>query len=155
MTTVSMSAFTCWMPPATGMLSLTCGTCYQTLATCSSACSSALCCAPSSLLWLLGSDVYFLTVVSIHVCIHSLRDLDIAVMRELCHRVNLVPVIAKADSMTVADREENQAKVCSHWCYRPCSPYPVCTSSPIWSLPPHRTRKKIREFPLEHFCFEN
>jgi septin family protein len=47
----------------------------------------------------------------VHACLyfiqptcHSLLPLDIKMMAELCKRVNLIPVIAKADSLTVKER---------------------------------------------------
>ncbi|KAJ3077483.1 hypothetical protein HDU99_001154 [Rhizoclosmatium hyalinum] len=46
----------------------------------------------------------------VHVCLyfiqptgHTLKPLDIEVMKQLCTRVNLIPVIAKADTITPAD----------------------------------------------------
>lgn len=48
----------------------------------------------------------------VHVCLyfirpngHGLLPLDIKVMQELCHRVNLIPIISKADSLTPEDTE--------------------------------------------------
>ncbi|KAJ1546622.1 hypothetical protein HK405_006969 [Cladochytrium tenue] len=46
----------------------------------------------------------------VHVCLyfinpsgHNLKPLDIEVMKQLCTRVNLIPVVAKADTLTPAD----------------------------------------------------
>lgn len=54
----------------------------------------------------------------VHVCLyfirangHGLLPLDIKVMQELCHRVNLIPVISKADSLTPEDTEQFKSAV--------------------------------------------
>jgi septin family protein len=54
----------------------------------------------------------------VHACLyfirptgHSLKPLDIEVMKRLCSRVNLIPVIAKADTMSPADLAKFKAKV--------------------------------------------
>ncbi len=46
----------------------------------------------------------------VHACLyfiratgHTLKPLDIEVMRRLCTRVNLIPVIAKADTLSPGD----------------------------------------------------
>lgn len=46
----------------------------------------------------------------VHACLyfirptgHTLKPLDIEVMKRLCTRVNLIPVIAKADTLSPAD----------------------------------------------------
>ncbi len=46
----------------------------------------------------------------VHACLyfirptgHTLKPLDIEVMKRLCSRVNLIPVIAKADTLSPAD----------------------------------------------------
>jgi septin 3/9/12 len=56
----------------------------------------------------------------IHCCLyfidptgHSLRAIDVIVMKKLSEVVNVVPVIAKADSLTEEEREIFKAKVCS------------------------------------------
>ncbi|KAJ3196031.1 hypothetical protein HDU82_001911 [Entophlyctis luteolus] len=48
----------------------------------------------------------------VHVCLyfiqptgHTLKPLDIQVMKHLCTRVNLIPVIAKADTITTAEMQ--------------------------------------------------
>jgi septin family protein len=59
----------------------------------------------------------------IHCCLffinpsgHSLRPIDIVVMKKLSEVVNVVPVIAKADSLTLDEREVFKAKVNKiHW----------------------------------------
>lgn len=38
-------------------------------------------------------------------CLSSLRPLDIEFLQRLCRTVNVVPVIARADSLTVEERE--------------------------------------------------
>lgn len=60
----------------------------------------------------------------VHACLyfirptgHTLKPLDIEVMKRLCSRVNLIPVIAKADTLSPADLAKFKARVCSssHW----------------------------------------
>lgn len=54
----------------------------------------------------------------IHCCLyfisptgHSLRAIDVIVMKKLSEVVNVVPVIAKADSLTLEEREAFKQKV--------------------------------------------
>jgi septin family protein len=54
----------------------------------------------------------------IHCCLyfinptgHSLRPIDLIVMKKLSEVVNVVPVIAKADSLTLEERESFKEKV--------------------------------------------
>ena len=54
----------------------------------------------------------------IHCCLyfinptgHSLRPIDIIVMKKLSEVVNVVPVIAKADSLTMEERDAFKEKV--------------------------------------------
>ena len=54
----------------------------------------------------------------IHCCLffinptgHSLRPIDIIVMKKLSEVVNVVPVIAKSDSLTLEERETFKQKV--------------------------------------------
>lgn len=54
----------------------------------------------------------------IHCCLyfinptgHSLRPVDVIVMKKLSDVVNVVPVIAKSDSMTLEERDRFKAKV--------------------------------------------
>lgn len=54
----------------------------------------------------------------VHCCIyfisptgHSLRQLDIEFMKRLSHSVNIIPVIAKADTMTIEERQEFKQRV--------------------------------------------
>jgi len=54
----------------------------------------------------------------IHCCLyfinptgHSLRPIDVTVMKKLSEVVNVVPVIAKADSLTLEERESFKQKV--------------------------------------------
>lgn len=69
----------------------------------------------------------------IHACVyfiqptgHSLKPLDIEVMRRLHTKVNLIPVIAKADTLT----DEEVALFKERVCFFPC--YTVFLS--IWGL---------------------
>jgi septin family protein len=55
----------------------------------------------------------------VHACLyfirptgHTLKPLDIEVMKRLCSRVNLIPVVAKADTLSPADLAKFKAKVC-------------------------------------------
>ena len=45
-----------------------------------------------------------------HVC--SLKQLDVAFMKQLHEKVNIVPVIAKADTFTPEECERFKATVC-------------------------------------------
>lgn len=54
----------------------------------------------------------------IHCCLyfinptgHTLRPIDVTVMKKLSEVVNVVPVIAKADSLTLEERESFKQKV--------------------------------------------
>ena len=54
----------------------------------------------------------------VHACLyfirpsgHTLKPLDIEVMKRLCSRVNLIPVIAKADTLSPADLAKFKQKV--------------------------------------------
>lgn len=65
----------------------------------------------------------------IHACVyfiqptgHSLKPLDIEVMRRLHTKVNLIPVIAKADTLTDEEVALFKQRVC-HWC-----PFQIRTS---------------------------
>lgn len=61
----------------------------------------------------------------IHCCLyfinptgHALRPIDVIVMKKLSEVVNVVPVIAKSDSLTLEERERFKFKVChlNVWC---------------------------------------
>ncbi|XP_071392798.1 neuronal-specific septin-3 isoform X3 [Centroberyx affinis] len=54
----------------------------------------------------------------VHCCLyfisptgHSLRQLDVEFMKHLSHSVNIIPVIAKADTMTIDERQEFKQRV--------------------------------------------
>ncbi|PHH82112.1 hypothetical protein CDD82_6936 [Ophiocordyceps australis] len=54
----------------------------------------------------------------VHACLyfirptgHSLKPLDIEVMKRLCSRVNLIPVIAKADTLSPADLAKFKSRI--------------------------------------------
>ncbi|XP_022614343.1 neuronal-specific septin-3 isoform X1 [Seriola dumerili] len=54
----------------------------------------------------------------VHCCLyfisptgHSLRQLDTEFMKRLSHSVNIIPVIAKADTMTIEERQEFKQRV--------------------------------------------
>jgi hypothetical protein len=55
----------------------------------------------------------------IHCCLyfinptgHALRPIDVIVMKKLSEVVNVVPVIAKSDSLTIEERDNFKIKVC-------------------------------------------
>jgi cell division control protein 12 len=55
----------------------------------------------------------------VHTCLyfirptgHTLKPLDIEVMKRLCSRVNLIPVIAKADTLSPTDLAKFKQRVC-------------------------------------------
>ena len=45
---------------------------------------------------------------------YRLRPIDVEIMKRLDKCVNIVPVIAKADTLTVEEREAFRRRVCSH-----------------------------------------
>ncbi|XP_069022812.1 neuronal-specific septin-3 [Embiotoca jacksoni] len=54
----------------------------------------------------------------VHCCLyfisptgHSLRQLDLEFMKNLSHSVNIIPIIAKADTMTIEERHEFKQRV--------------------------------------------
>ncbi|XP_041641640.1 neuronal-specific septin-3 isoform X2 [Cheilinus undulatus] len=54
----------------------------------------------------------------VHCCLyfipptgHSLRQLDVEFMKRLSHSVNIIPVIAKADTLTIEERQEFKQRV--------------------------------------------
>ncbi|CAL8332784.1 unnamed protein product [Merluccius merluccius] len=54
----------------------------------------------------------------VHCCLyfisptgHSLRQLDIEFMKHLSHSVNIIPIIAKADTMTIEERQDFKQRV--------------------------------------------
>ena len=47
----------------------------------------------------------------IYVCISSLRPVDVWVMKKLHHKVNIVPLIAKADMLTKIEVKKLKEKV--------------------------------------------
>lgn len=61
----------------------------------------------------------------VHACLyfirptgHTLKPLDIEAMKRLGTRVNLIPVIAKADSLTQSDLSKFKRRVCfSFFCF--------------------------------------
>lgn len=44
-------------------------------------------------------------------CLGSLRPLDVEFLQRLCRTVNVVPVIARADSLTIDEREAFRSRV--------------------------------------------
>jgi len=70
----------------------------------------------------------------IHCCLyfisptgHSLRPVDVIVMKKLSEVVNVVPVIAKSDSLTLAEREAFKQKIRAELVYHNIRLYPFDT----------------------------
>ena len=70
----------------------------------------------------------------IHCCLyfinptgHSLRAIDVIVMKKLSEVVNVVPVIAKADSLTFEEREAFKQKIRAEMTYHNIRLYPFDT----------------------------
>ncbi|KAF8582652.1 cell division/GTP binding protein [Ramaria rubella] len=70
----------------------------------------------------------------IHCCLffinptgHSLRPIDIIVLKKLSEVVNVVPVIAKADSLTLLERENFKQKIRAELVYHNIGLYPFDT----------------------------
>ena len=75
----------------------------------------------------------------IHCCLyfinptgHSLRPIDVIVMKKLSEVVNVVPVIAKADSLTLEERESFKQKVSNYTNY-------VSRGMGLMNLKPYRS----------------
>jgi len=81
----------------------------------------------------------------VHACLyfirptgHTLKPLDIEVMKRLCSRVNLIPVIAKADTLSPADLAKFKQRVSN---YALSSRPPILTLSRLsLSLKPRTSR---------------
>jgi septin 3/9/12 len=70
----------------------------------------------------------------IHCCLyfinptgHALRPIDVIVMKKLSEVVNVVPVIAKSDSLTLDEREKFKAKIREELVYHNIRLYPFDT----------------------------
>lgn len=70
----------------------------------------------------------------IHCCLyfinptgHSLRPIDVIVMKKLSEVVNVVPVIAKSDSLTLEERARFKAKIREEFAYHNIRLYPFDT----------------------------
>lgn len=70
----------------------------------------------------------------IHCCLyfisptgHSLRPIDVIVMKKLSEVVNVVPVIAKSDSLTLDEREKFKVKIREELVYHNIRLYPFDT----------------------------
>jgi len=70
----------------------------------------------------------------IHCCLyfinptgHSLRPIDVIVMKKLSEVVNVVPVIAKADSLTLEERESFKEKIRGELFHQSIRLYPFDT----------------------------
>jgi septin 3/9/12 len=71
----------------------------------------------------------------IHCCLffinptgHSLRPIDVIVMKKLSEVVNVVPVIAKADSLTLEERLKFKERICAELVYHNIKLYPFDNS---------------------------
>jgi len=67
----------------------------------------------------------------IHCCLffiqpsgHSLKPIDIVVLKKLSDVVNVVPVIAKADSLTLEERQEFKARIKEEFAFHNLKMYP-------------------------------
>jgi septin family protein len=87
----------------------------------------------------------------VHACLyfirptgHTLKPLDIEVMKRLCSRVNLIPVIAKADTLSPADLAKFKQRVS----IRPGPFYANCRAKLIPCSDPCRYRSpKHQDLP--------
>jgi hypothetical protein len=84
----------------------------------------------------------------VHACLyfirptgHTLKPLDIEVMKKLCTRVNLIPVVAKADTLSPADLFKFKQRV---GCPDPLYQHVLTTSRCARSLTPRASRSTHR-----------
>lgn len=86
---------------------------------------------PSILItWFITSCRYTLSLWSVPL---RLRQLDIEFMKRLSHSVNIIPIIAKADTMTIEERQEFKQRVSV--LKLPCTvALPACLLSALQSL---------------------
>jgi len=69
--------------------------------------------------------------IRIHCCLffiqpsgHSLKPIDIVVLKKLCEVVNVVPVIAKSDSLTIEERHAFKERVRQEFAFHNLRMYP-------------------------------
>lgn len=81
----------------------------------------------------------------VHACLyfirptgHTLKPLDIEVMKRLCSRVNLIPVIAKADTLSPTDLAKFKSRVRTS--SSPCVVVLIHTDIACRSVPSSRRR---------------
>ena len=55
---------------------------------------------------------------------HSLKPIDIVVLKKLSEFVNVVPVIAKSDSLTLEERAEFKARIKEEFAFHNLRMYP-------------------------------
>lgn len=67
----------------------------------------------------------------VHACVyfinpsgHGLRPIDVIVMKKLAEVVNVIPVIAKSDSLTLTEREAFKSRIASELAYHQIKMYP-------------------------------
>lgn len=97
----------------------------------------------------------------VHACLyfirptgHTLKPLDIEVMKRLCSRVNLIPVIAKADTLSQQDLARYKQRVCGNGTMK----YDMLISRRSAQLLkhkasrsiPHQSRRTTRSQPSTH-----
>lgn len=98
----------------------------------------------------------------VHACLyfirptgHTLKPLDIEVMKRLSSRVNLIPVVAKADTLSPADLARYKQRVSIEFVemwtfiliyYRSVLSLKLKGSKSI----PHRSRRMTRQLPSTH-----
>jgi septin 3/9/12 len=73
----------------------------------------------------------YITDTRIHCCLffinptgHTLRPIDVTVMKKLADVVNVVPVIAKSDSLTLEERAQFKARIRDEMEYHDIHAYP-------------------------------
>jgi len=86
----------------------------------------------------------------IHCCLffinptgHSLRPIDVIVMKKLSEVVNVVPVIAKADSLTMEERERFKQRIREELVYHNIKLYPYTNED--YDDDEEKTNQQIRD----------
>jgi len=87
----------------------------------------------------------------VHACLyfirptgHTLKPLDIEVMKRLCSRVNLIPVIAKADTLSPSDLAKFKQRVSLSVLLALCVTL-TCMVRSVLSLRPRASRSTSRQ----------
>lgn len=58
------------------------------------------------------------------ICLNSLKPIDIVVLKKLSDVVNVVPVIAKADSLTLEERQAFKERIKEEFAFHNLKMYP-------------------------------